>query len=150
MKKGFTLLELLIVLAILGAMAGFIIIRFTGGQAAARDARRQSDVRQYQSAVEIFANANNGLYPSTNPGSNVLVNAIALCGSGPLGSIPCVDDPSGGSAHYQYSVNGARTQYVIWATLEKITPQVRFYVCSTGETGTQVATANAPTGGACP
>jgi prepilin-type N-terminal cleavage/methylation domain-containing protein len=150
MRKGFTLLELLVVIAILGVMATFIIVRFTGGQAAARDARRQSDVRQFQSAVEIYANANNGLYPSTSPGSNVTVNAINLCGSGPLGSIPCVDDPTGGSAHYQYSVNSGRTQYVIWATLEKVTPATRFYVCSSGKTGTQLASVNPPSGGACP
>lgn len=149
MKKtaGFTLVELLIVVAILGALAGMVLIRFTGGQQAARDSRRQSDIRQYQNAIEIYANANNGVYPTlpANPG-----NAISLCGSGPLGSsIRCSDDPTTATSgqHYQYSAT--TTRYVLWARLEK-TPNV-FYVCSSGVVSTRAVTSwTNPTNGVCP
>ncbi len=145
MKKGFTIIELLIVLAMLGIMAGFTLLRVTGGQAAARDARRQSDIRQFQNAVESYANANNGVFPDGNP----TVNAISLCGgSNPLGNVPCTDDPTT-TNHYSYSTNAANTQYVIWGTLEKPIPAQIYFVCSNGSTGTRAAT-TAINNGTCP
>ena len=51
---GFTLLELLIVIVILGTLATFVIIRLTGGEKSARDARRRSDLRQYQTVIEAY------------------------------------------------------------------------------------------------
>lgn len=65
MKKilGFTLIELLIVISIIGILASFISMSFVNPQKQARDAQRKSDIAQYRTALEAFANANNGLYP---------------------------------------------------------------------------------------
>lgn len=144
--KGFTLIELMIVIAMLAGLAAFVILRFTGAQAGARDARRQSDIKQYQNAFEIYSQANNGAFPDGNP----TVNAISLCGSGQaLGNIPCTDDPVT-STNYRYSTNAANTQYVLWATLEKPTPTQVFYVCSNGFTGTAASATFTVNNGVCP
>ena len=146
MKQGFTLLELLIVLSMLAAMAAFVIVRFTGAQAAARDAARQSDIRQYQNAIETYYNANNGTFPDGNP----TVNPNTLCGSGrPLGNIPCTNDPVGTNP-YQYSTDAANTQYVLWARLEKPNPIQIFYVCSNGKSSTTAYSGFSVSNGTCP
>lgn len=146
MKRGFTLIELLIVVAIVAVMAAFAVIRFSGGQTSARDTRRTSDIHQYQNAIEIYANANNGLYPVRT----TTINPKALCGTGnPLGNIPCTSDPTG-TTNYQYNTNAAGTQYVLWATLEKPNPAQVFYVCSNGFSGNHTVTGFTPTNGTCP
>ncbi len=146
MKRGFTLIELLIVVAIIAAMATFAIVRFTGGQSSARDTRRQSDIHQYQNAVEIYANANNGSYPI----HTTVVNPNTLCGAGnPLGNIPCTSDPTGVNP-YRYVTNASGTAYVLWSTLEKPNPAQVFYVCSNGFSGKRDASGFSPSNGVCP
>lgn len=59
---GFTLLELLVVMAIIGILAAIGIASFSGVQAKARDARRKSDIESFARALEMFYN-DNGRYP---------------------------------------------------------------------------------------
>lgn len=148
MRRGFTLIELLIVIAIIAVMASFAVFSFGGSQKSARDARRQSDIRQYQNAVEVYANANNGIYPVKSPAGN----PSTLCGaSNPLGSIACSSDPTSATiTPYQYVTDGSGTKYVIWATLEKPSPRQVFYVCSNGFAGTKAAAGFTGGGGTCP
>jgi len=63
-KRGFTLIELLVVIAIIGLLSSVILSSVNSARAKARDARRMSDLRQMQKAVENYATAN-GSYPST-------------------------------------------------------------------------------------
>ncbi|MDD3102359.1 MAG: type II secretion system protein [Patescibacteria group bacterium] len=53
-KKGFTLIELLVVVAIMGLMAALAIISLNQARAKARDARRVADVKQIQTALELY------------------------------------------------------------------------------------------------
>jgi prepilin-type N-terminal cleavage/methylation domain-containing protein len=53
-KKGFTLIELLVVVAILGLLATIVAVSLTSARARARDARRVSDVRQIELALELY------------------------------------------------------------------------------------------------
>ncbi len=145
MKKtaqGFTILELLIVIAIIGVLALIPMITLVGAPKKTRDARRQSDLKQYQNAIEIYAAKNNS-YPT----QAATINAITLCGgSAPLGAIPCVDDPNT-ARHYRY--NSSANQYVLWAQLESFNPAQYFVVCSSGKVGNTPTNPN-PSGGACP
>lgn len=59
---AFTLLELLVVMAIIGILAAIGIASFGGVQAKARDARRKSDIESFARALEMFYN-DNGRYP---------------------------------------------------------------------------------------
>jgi len=53
-KKGFTLIELMVVVAIMGLLAALAVISLNNARARARDARRISDVKQVQTALELY------------------------------------------------------------------------------------------------
>ena len=61
-SKGFTLIELIVVIAILGILAGIAIPRFMDAQAAARGSKIVADLRTIDSAATIYY-AKNGQYP---------------------------------------------------------------------------------------
>ena len=58
-KKGFTLIELVVVIAILGILALVAIPRFTGMRADANESAVISNLRNIQTAAEVYASANN-------------------------------------------------------------------------------------------
>ncbi len=64
MKKGFTLIELLVVIVIIGILATLATVALGSARTKARDARRLSDVRQMQTALELYFNDQGG-YPAT-------------------------------------------------------------------------------------
>lgn len=63
-KKGFTLVELLVVIVILGILATLAIQSFSGRTDQARVNRAKGDVRTTMSALELYR-MDNGAYPST-------------------------------------------------------------------------------------
>lgn len=152
--KGFTLIELLVVISIIGILAALAAFSFTGSQRQARDTTRKSDLRQYVTSLEAFANKNNGLYPSRLGSSGGAVIAT-LCGD--LSISPCPNDPKYGidGTTYHFTTNGSgsgtldATKYVIWAALENTTDY--WVVCSTGVTGAKpVSGWSTPATGICP
>jgi general secretion pathway protein G len=63
-KKGFTLVEMLIVVVIIGILSAALLPRLQGAQSSARDAARRSDLSQLGSAILSYYN-NRGEYPWT-------------------------------------------------------------------------------------
>lgn len=63
MKRGFTLIELLIVVVIIGILATMTMIGVSSVRVSARDSRRISDIKQIQSALELFFSDEN-IYPA--------------------------------------------------------------------------------------
>ncbi|MFH0923403.1 MAG: prepilin-type N-terminal cleavage/methylation domain-containing protein [Candidatus Falkowbacteria bacterium] len=63
-KKGFTLVELLVVIAIIGLLSTLAVVALNNARQKARDARRVSDVKQIQTALELYYNDEGG-YPAT-------------------------------------------------------------------------------------
>ena len=53
-KKGFTLIELIVVIAIIGILAALIIIRITTSMADARNAKRFADFDAITKALKLF------------------------------------------------------------------------------------------------
>lgn len=62
-SKGFTIVELLIVIVIIAILATLVIVTFTGIQKKARDSQRQTDIIALDSHLEAFY-AEHGFYPS--------------------------------------------------------------------------------------
>lgn len=62
-RRGFTLIELVVVIAILGILAGLAIPRFLDATATARGARIVADLRTIDSAIVIY-NAKTGNLPT--------------------------------------------------------------------------------------
>lgn len=122
-KLGFTLIELLIVIAIIGVLATLLMVNFVGVRQRARDAQRKSDLRQIQSALEIYR-SDNGNYPAST--NNTLVGNC----SGSLGNAGCTTiylktipaDVSGSSYYnggsYYFFSDGSSGNYTLGACLE--------------------------------
>lgn len=73
MKKnqGFSLVEMLIVVAIIGVLSTVSLVSFGSARRSARDARRLSDIKQIQLALKSFY-TDNGYYPTTvTPGRSI-------------------------------------------------------------------------------
>lgn len=62
-QQGFTIVELLIVIVVIGILAALVITTYTGIQAKARNSKRQTDVNSVQTQLEAYF-AQNGHYPS--------------------------------------------------------------------------------------
>jgi len=74
-KNAFTLVELLVVMAILGILAVVSLANFRTSQMKGRDAQRKSDLRQIANALEVYMSDHGG-YPSSSNGK------IRACGCG--------------------------------------------------------------------
>jgi general secretion pathway protein G len=129
--QGFTLIELLIVIAIIGVLATLLMVNFIGVRQRARDAQRKSDLRQVQSALEIYR-SDNGSYPASsitgaayilapNCGSPIQSLGNSTCTTTYMQKIPV--DPGGlitgifNGGNYYYSSAGTTT-YVLGTCLE--------------------------------
>jgi prepilin-type N-terminal cleavage/methylation domain-containing protein len=62
-KKAFTLIELLVVIAIIGALATIAVVALNNARAKGRDAARVADIKQIQTALELYFNDKNH-YPT--------------------------------------------------------------------------------------
>lgn len=62
-SKGFTIMELLVAIAIIGLLASVVLVSVNESRGNARDAKRISDLHDLRIAIEMYANENNGQYP---------------------------------------------------------------------------------------
>lgn len=61
-NKGFTLIELLVVIAIIGILSSVVLASLNSARQKSRDAKRISDIKQMQVALELYFDSN-GYYP---------------------------------------------------------------------------------------
>ena len=112
-KRGFTLIELLVVIAIIGILSAVVLASLNDARLKARDAKRISDIKQLQLALELYYDAN-GSYPA----------ATTALASAYISTVP--KDPVGGATApaYPYDQLTSGTSYHIGANLEQSTNQV--------------------------
>lgn len=111
-SSGFTIVELLIVIVIIGVLAALVIVAYNGIQARARDATRVTDMRNVKTAIESYY-ADNSSYPPANftSLSSYLVPKY-------IKSIPIdpINAAQGGKAYIYYYTRGYKksgTSYVV-------------------------------------
>ncbi len=71
-RKGFTLIEVLIVVAIIGILTAILVANYNEARKNSRDKVRKSDLKSLQLAIELYK-AQHGQYPAQGcgtPGSN--------------------------------------------------------------------------------
>ncbi|MFH0749488.1 MAG: prepilin-type N-terminal cleavage/methylation domain-containing protein [Candidatus Gottesmanbacteria bacterium] len=78
-KNGFTLIELMVVIVIMGILVTIGIFAFQSSQKKSRDARRKSDVSQVSKALEMYNN-DVGTYPAGGTVGTADAGKIIGCG----------------------------------------------------------------------
>ncbi len=109
-KKGFTLIEMLVVVAIIGILASVVLASLSSARAKARDAKRILDGKEVVKALDAYF-ASNGKYPnSTEFSSLVAGKVVSVLVPTYLPKVPT--DPSDGSS-YKYVAQKIRNARVI-------------------------------------
>ncbi|MDO8504371.1 MAG: type II secretion system protein [Candidatus Liptonbacteria bacterium] len=112
-RSGFTLIEMLIVVAIIGILASVVIVGIGPAQKKARDARRAADLRQVQTALELYY-GKAGQYPPAATWA-ALTTALTIGANAVVTTVPV--DPTPLPRTYKYvSLDG--TNYVLMAVLD--------------------------------
>ncbi|GGH03988.1 MAG TPA: type II secretion system protein GspG [Oceanicaulis sp.] len=116
-EAGFTLVEIMVVVVIIGLLATVVVLNVLPSQDRARIEKARADIGRIEQAVEMFR-LDMGRYPTTDEGLEVLVTAPAdprLAARFPEGGyinrLP--EDPWGGQ--YQYMSPGEHGRFDVWS-----------------------------------
>lgn len=77
-KKGFTLVELMIVVAILGIMAAIVIPTFRGNVATAKESASKSNLMALRTQIELYKLQHNGYPPGYVNGAGAPITTVSL------------------------------------------------------------------------
>jgi type II secretion system protein G len=113
-KRGFTLLEMLIIITIIGVLVAIGLTNYTDVQVRARDTKRKNDLASLQEAVELYH-----LDYDTYPASALIAWGGSFTddnGTVYMAEVP--QDPSGNSYVYEYLSDG--DGYRLYTTLENV------------------------------
>ncbi|MDP3953749.1 MAG: type II secretion system protein [bacterium] len=127
-SKGFTLIEMLIVIAVISILAGIVLVGITGFQSSARDTKRIGDLRSIQNSLELYY-TRCGFYPQNTGTANTPCTggtaiaswdhlADAFVRVGIITAAVKLPNDSLSGKDYFYGVDGQGFNYVIGAELE--------------------------------
>ena len=111
-RSGFTIIEMLVVIAIIGILSAIIITNLTSSKAKARDAKRVSDLAQIQLALEQCFDRGN-VYPSN------LITTVPCGGTLTLADfISTIPKDPTTLSDYGYAIMAGGLDYTLHAKLE--------------------------------
>lgn len=115
--SGFTLVELLLVLMILGVLAAIVVPKFSGRTEQARVTAAVSQIATFGTALDAFE-VDNGFYPKGKDGLNALVQAPqnAMNWKGPYLKSQLPLDPWGNPYLYECPGRNNPTSYDLMST----------------------------------
>ncbi len=113
-KKGFTLIELLVVIAIIGVLATLAVVSLQNARKNARDAKRIADVKQMQTALELYFNDWQEYPPSTTIMQNgTIASGTVYMAVAPTAPLPADGTCTATSNAYGYLEVDGRASYSI-------------------------------------
>lgn len=115
-KKGFTLIELLVVIAIIGILSSVVLASLNSARQKSRDARRVSDMKQLQLALELYFDTNRAYPVQTTQGAL----PASLVTGGHMAALPV--EPVSSNAAYQYISAAGGSSYCLGAQIEGTPP----------------------------
>lgn len=118
---GFTLIELLVVIAIIGVLASIVLASLNSARTKSRDARRITDVKQIQLALELyFDGVGNSQYPAATITCDDAHGLQELATNGYIPQVPRDPNIATPNDCYKYATpsTGSRTTYHLGVTLE--------------------------------
>lgn len=126
--RAFTLIELLIVIAIIAILATIVLVNVSGVKTKARDAVRMADIDQVSKSLQMYE-LDHGGYPNpvTDDSCWVSLGVTVNCGSGtanldalmqPYLSHPPSDPQSGKGKEYQLNFSSGGKHYFLIAEME--------------------------------
>ncbi len=121
-KRGFTLIELLVVIAILGLLSTLAVVALGSARTKSRDSKRLSDLKQLQTALELYYTENTA-YPTGTDVNLGDSNHVCLNKSGWSATLNCsgaymAKVPTGPNSGEFYVYNGSTTTFSVTAALE--------------------------------
>ena len=102
--RGFTIIELLVVVAIIGILASIVLTSLSGAKAKSRDSRRVADIKSIQLALALYY-SDNGMYPLNIYASSAGTAPNSGLAGGYLPSLP-TDPAKTGTCTGSQSQNG--------------------------------------------
>lgn len=120
MKKGFSLAELVIIVAILGIMAAVVVPQFQSQSTQAKNAVAKDNLRILRSAIELYTVQHRGIppgyendNPANTPSNAVFLNQLVVSGNylkampeNPLNNMDNIRMVGNGESFPQNSDNG--------------------------------------------
>lgn len=118
-QKGFTLIELLVVIAIIGLLSTLAVVALNNARMKARDAKRVSDIKQVQTALELYYNDVNA-YPSAL-GTAVVNGSVTYMSVVPTNPTPTNDGSCAAALAYVYVSGTPYSTYTLTYCIGGIT-----------------------------
>jgi prepilin-type N-terminal cleavage/methylation domain-containing protein len=112
-QKGFTLIELLVVISIIGLLSTLAVVALNNARLKARDAKRVSDIKQIQTALELYYN-DATVYPaSLTPAGTIATGGVTYMTIVPFNPTPVNDGTCVAGSTYTYTAASANTSYTL-------------------------------------